>query len=174
MTHDALGHSAGARPTLFSYPIYLNASAIEQVIPHRDAMLFAQQVTILAHDHYTGDATWTEDSFVFKGHFPGHAIVPGVMIIEAAAQIAGAGLRAGDPIANASAAGNMGVLMAVRKCLFRHPVTPNMKLSFELHTRQISPGIVNVEGSAHNSHGLVANLEFVFAQTSIDKLSAHL
>jgi 3-hydroxyacyl-[acyl-carrier-protein] dehydratase len=174
MTHDTIGHTAGAGSAPFSYPISLDAHAIAQFIPHRDAMLFAQQVTVLAHDYYTGEATWAEDSFVFKGHFPGRAIVPGVMIIEAAAQIAGAGLRAGDPIANASAAGNIGVLMAVRKCIFRHPVTPNMKLFFELRIRQISPDVANVEGTAHNEHGLVANLEFVFAQTPVDKLLAHL
>lgn len=172
MSIDEQPGSVDSDTAVFTYPMHLDMAAIAQFIPHRDAMLFAKYVTVLAHDHYTGEAVWEADSFVFKGHFPGKPIVPGVMLIEAAAQIAGAGLRAGDPKARLSQVGKVGVLLAVRKCFFRKPVTPQMKLSFDLHTRELADDTVNVTGEVSCAQGRVASLEFTFAQTSAEHLWA--
>ena len=154
----------------FNYPIYLDAEAIKKFIPHRDAMLFAQSVIVLAHDHYTGEASWSENAFVFQGHFPGQSVLPGVMIVEAAAQIAGIGLRAGDPIARSTQKTHIGLLAGIRKCYFKRPVTPNMRLSFDLHTRQVTPDVAQVNGDVTCTEGSVATVEFIFAQVVTDML----
>lgn len=157
-----------------SYPIYLDKEAIQTFIPHRDAMLFAQSVTVLDHNHYQGETTWLEDSFVFQGHFPGAPIVPGVIIVEAGAQIAGVGLLAGDPRSRASVNNNIGLLAGIRKCFFRRPVPPGLKLTFDIHIRHLADDIVNVSSEVSCEFGSVASLEFVFAQKPLDTLVQHL
>jgi 3-hydroxyacyl-[acyl-carrier-protein] dehydratase len=152
------------------YPMHLDESAIESFIPHRKPMRFAETVTVLAHDHYQGTAIFSADSFVMQGHFPGRPIVPGVMVIEAGAQIAAAGLRAGDLRARDAATGRLGVLMAVRKCFFRQPVLPEQRLDYELQCRQLSDSAVNVSGQVHCGSNLVATLEFVFGQIETNRL----
>ena len=133
-------------------------------------MRFAETVTVLAHNHYQGTAIFSANSFVLQGHFPGHPIVPGVMIIEAGAQIAAAGLRAGDPRARDAAIGRLGVLLAIRKCFFRLPVLPEQRLDYELQCRQLSDSAVNICGQVHSRGILVATLEFAFGQIEADRL----
>jgi 3-hydroxyacyl-[acyl-carrier-protein] dehydratase len=159
---------------VLSYPIHVNGDDVKKYIPHRNAMLFAQNVTVLDHDHYQGDATWQADSFVFQGHFPGTPIVPGVIIVEAGAQIAGVGLLAGDPKSRAIVGGNIGLLAGIRKCFFRRPVPPGLKLTFDVHIRHLADDVVNVTSEVSCELGNVASLEFVFAQKPLDTLALHL
>jgi 3-hydroxyacyl-[acyl-carrier-protein] dehydratase len=171
---DEKTKSADKRGETLIYPMYLDGEAIKQFIPHRDAMLFAKNVTVLDHDHYLGEAVWAANSFVFQGHFPAQPIVPGVIILEAGAQIAGVGLLAGDPVSRASVRGNIGLLAGIRKCFFRRPVPPGLTLTFDLRIRHVVDDVVNVTGEVSCELGNVASLEFVFAQAPVETLAQNL
>jgi 3-hydroxyacyl-[acyl-carrier-protein] dehydratase len=151
----------------YHYPMQLDQTQLQRFIPHRAPMLFAQSVTVLAQNHFLGKAVWQADSFVFLGHFPGQPLVPGVMIIEAAAQIAGVGVLAGDPIARPKSATRVGLLAGVRKCFFKRPVTPGQVLIFDLHSRQMAEDLANISGEVTCENETVATLEFAFVQASI-------
>jgi 3-hydroxymyristoyl/3-hydroxydecanoyl-(acyl carrier protein) dehydratase len=65
-------------------------------------------------------------------------------------------------------------LAGIRKCFFRRPVPPGLKLSFDLRIRHVADGVVNVTGDVSCESGTVASLEFVFAQTPRNTLVQHL
>lgn len=81
------------------YPIELDADGVYQLLPHRGDMQLIQRLTVLDHDHYQASARWSADGAILRGHFPGLPLVPGVMLVELVAQVAGAGMRAGSPAA---------------------------------------------------------------------------
>ncbi|MBX9872629.1 MAG: hypothetical protein K2X75_11570 [Burkholderiaceae bacterium] len=82
-----------------AYPIELDAPGIYALLPHRGEMQLVQSLTVLDHDHFQARACWNVDSAMLRGHFPGLPLVPGVMLVELVAQVAGAGMRAGSPVA---------------------------------------------------------------------------
>jgi 3-hydroxyacyl-[acyl-carrier-protein] dehydratase len=103
------------------YPFTLERAQIATLLPHRGDIFVCQQVVVQGPHQFQGRARWPQDNAVIQGHFPGLPVVPGVLLIEAMAQLAGAGLLAGDPMR--SLTGDLvGVLASVRKCVFKHPV----------------------------------------------------
>ena len=143
------------------YPIQLSADDILGFLPHRPPMLFIRQATVLAADSFEGTAHWAADNPILAGHFPGCPIVPGAIILEAAAQLAGIGLLAGDPVTRNIEPGHVGMLGAVRKCSFKRPVLPGDKLHFSMTCRRMAEKAVLVQCTGEVDGIEAAILEFM-------------
>ncbi len=101
-----------------------------QYLPHRYPFLLVDRVTeIVAGEYVRGFKNVTINEPFFNGHFPQQAIFPGVLIVEAMAQLSGVlafetrGTRPGD--------GTLYLLGATEKTRFKRPVIPGDRLMME-------------------------------------------
>lgn len=108
----------------------MDIRAIMEVLPHRSPFLLVDRVLELeAGERILGIKNVTMNEPFFPGHFPGQPVMPGVLIIEAMAQLAGILALAG---ANRSPeSGSIFYLAGVDKARFKRPVTPGDQLRME-------------------------------------------
>ena len=98
----------------------LDRDAIQAIIPHRDPFLFVDEIVELepgvrAHGRWT----ITGDEWFLQGHFPGNPIVPGVVMVEASAQVA-----AICALTHPDHQGKFGVFAGIDDVRFRRIVRP--------------------------------------------------
>lgn len=156
------------------YPFTLDRPAIQALLPHRGDIFVGEHVLVEGPHHFTGVARWPLENGVIQGHFPGLPVVPGVLLIEAMAQLAGAGLLAGDPYVRSLTGDLVGVLASVRKCLFKRPVVPQTDVEFRIQCRQMAPMAVQVGATVHVNAAEVAQLDILMVYTARSQLMAAL
>ena len=152
----------------------LDRAAIERVLPHRGDILCLRAVHIVAHDHFVGEACWDPSLELLQGHFPGLALVPGVLLVEAVAQLAGAGMLVADPRSRALGADGVGLLGGIRKCSFRQPVRPGEVVRIEARTRRMSEAAATVDAQLRVDARAVAQVEIMIVNTVRSALAAAL
>ncbi|MEJ2201034.1 MAG: 3-hydroxyacyl-ACP dehydratase FabZ [Desulfuromonadaceae bacterium] len=134
----------------------LNTVEIMKLLPHRYPFLLVDKIIEVTEGKgIVGIKNVTINEPFFQGHFPGHPIMPGVLIIEAMAQVGGLyGLVAGDIGEN-----KVTYFVGIDKAKFRKPVLPGDTIRFELELVSCRRGIFCFYGKAYVEGTLVAEAE---------------
>ena len=142
---------------------FLDLDAIKEMIPHRDPFLMIDEIRDLVPDkHVTGIKNVTGDESFFKGHFPSHPIMPGVLIVEAMAQTSA--ILVIDMIGKQP--GSVVYFMSVEQARFRKPVFPGDLLILDVVKLRNRGKVWKFEGTARVGDTVVA--EAVFTAMIVD------
>ena len=115
---------------------------IMKVLPHRYPFLLVDRILEIGEKKIVGLKNVTINEPFFQGHFPGHPIMPGVLIIEAMAQVGGM-LMLGSL---ADPDSKVVYFMSLDNVKFRRPVKPGDQLRFELEVVQLRGTVCKMRG----------------------------
>ena len=136
----------------------MNREEIMTILPHRDNMLLLDEVE--NHDGTAvGRYTVRGDEFFLKGHFPGHPIVPGVILCEILAQSACVLME------EQMGEGKLPVYTGLDKVRFRSPVRPGDVIEARCCIRRVKHPFYFAEGKIEAGGRLCVSAEFSFAIT---------
>ncbi len=135
----------------------LDVKEIMNILPHRYPFLMVDRIIEMdPGKRIVGVKNVTINEPFFQGHFPGHPVMPGVLIIEAMAQVAGilAYLSSDDEIRK-----KVSYFMTIDNARFRKPVVPGDLLRLEMETTLNRRGIWGFNGKAYVEDKLVADAD---------------
>jgi 3-hydroxyacyl-[acyl-carrier-protein] dehydratase len=131
---------------------------IMELLPHRPPMLLIDKmIDIVPNVSATGVRAVSISDPIFLGHFPGYPIMPGVLIVEAMAQTAGALVMYSM---NASAEDKLVYFMAIDRARFRAPVMPGEILMIPVKLQRARKPVWRFTGEAYVNGKLCAEAEF--------------
>ncbi|MEM8916652.1 MAG: 3-hydroxyacyl-ACP dehydratase FabZ, partial [Pseudomonadota bacterium] len=140
---------------------HIDAVTIDRImdmIPHRYPMLLVDRVVDVYPDQSAvGIKNVTINEPFFNGHFPGHPIMPGVMIVEAMAQTAAVlvictiGVKSSDKLV---------YFMSIEQARFRRPVTPGDTMRLTVKKKQNRRNVWKFEAVAHIDDQVCAEANF--------------
>lgn len=135
----------------------LDVEQIKQLLPHRAPMLFVEKLAdIVPRESATGYKAVSINEPYFMGHFPEKAVMPGVLIVEAMAQTAGA-LVVHSLSGKAAPAV---YFLTIEKARFRKPVSPGDMLRMPVKKLAQRGPVWKFEGQAFVGDLLCAEAEF--------------
>ena len=141
----------------------LNLEQIKEIIPHRDPFLLIDEVTELEPGvSVTAKKYLKPDEYWFKGHFPGQPVMPGVLMIEALAQVGAVAILSLE-----ENKGKTAFFGAINNAKFKQMVLPGDRLKLECEIIKRKGPIGVGKAVATNAEGKVAvsaELTFVVGQ----------
>ena len=117
---------------------------IAAILPHRYPMLMVDRIVEYSDSSIVGLKNVTVNEPYFNGHFPTLKVMPGVLIIEAMAQVAGILVAQIAPHTR----GKIMFLASVEEAKFRRPVTPGDQLRLEMQLLRLKSSVAKMKGTA--------------------------
>jgi 3-hydroxyacyl-[acyl-carrier-protein] dehydratase len=137
---------------------------IIKILPHRHPFLFVDMITELeVGERVVGIKNVTINEYFFTGHFPGRPIMPGVLVIEAMAQVGGVHARLSEPESMTNEGNKAIYFVAIDKVRFRKPIFPGDQIIFELTAMRKGSRIWKMKGRAMVNEKIAAEAELVAA-----------
>ncbi len=143
----------------------LDIEQIRDVLPHRYPFLLVDRIVELTPEQSArGFKNVTINEEFFEGHFPGHAVMPGVLVCEAMAQVAGVLL-----LSRSCDQGKLAYFGAMDKVRFRKPVLPGDTLITDVELVANRSNIGKVRAVARVDGEVACEGEFMFALVERDR-----
>jgi len=136
----------------------LDAEQIMQILPHRYPFLMVDRVTRIDGNQITAEKNVTINEPYFQGHFPGHPIMPGVLQLEAMAQVAGI-----LTLKQADNAGKIAYFMSAEKVKWRKPVKPGDVLQIDIELLRARGKVAKARGVCTVRGDVVSEAEITFS-----------
>ena len=137
---------------------------IQGILPHRYPFLLVDRILeIEPGKRIVGIKNVTVNEEFFQGHFPGKPVMPGVLIVEAMAQVGGVLLLHNLPDREK----RLVYFMGIDEARFRRPVVPGDQIRFEIEVLRLKTSTCKLQGKAFVDGQLVA--EAVIMSAMVDR-----
>lgn len=137
----------------------LTSQQIQEILPHHYPFLLVDRIEELEEGkRAVGLKNVTINEEFFNGHFPQYPVMPGVLIVEALAQVSAVIM-----LTKEGNGGRLGLLAGIDQCRFKKQVKPGDQLRLEVEITRVKGSIGKGKGIATVDGEMVCEMELVFA-----------
>ena len=143
----------------------IDVNAIQALLPHRFPFLLVDRVVEFEpHKRVLGIKNVTINEPFFQGHFPGHQVMPGVLVIEALAQAGGVLTQLSSQVDGSFGEGKIFYLVKIDNARFSRMVVPGDQLQLEVTIKRLIRNMAMYTGIARVDGQQVASAEILCAE----------
>lgn len=135
----------------------LDSEEIQKVLPHRYPFLMIDRILELGENNAVGIKNLSTNDYFFAGHFPGKPVMPGVLILEAMAQVGGVLM-----LSRKENRGKIAYFMSINNAKFRRVVKPGDQLRLEIEVTRFKTKTGQIHARALVEDKLAAEADLLF------------